>query len=99
VNTAVVTGRSDFRAAGSGDEAGLQNLVRLMEDWTGRTLTMRGSFSSPWFSQYAVQPFGNGYFNPPTLQMGWDPIHSDFINWTPLTPVTFAVERQAWQEQ
>ena len=53
---------------------GVENFLRMLEDWTGDTLTYNGSIVVMFDSRYATnywQQTGN-YYNPPTRTWGFD---------------------------
>jgi type IV pilus assembly protein PilX len=77
VNAAFFTGRSP---GGTGVAAGLEDTLRLMEDWdwdatTPERFLMVGSLISLWDSEIATGQFFRGAnpdFNPPRYTLGWD---------------------------
>ena len=94
LNAAIVAGSDSTGgadgAAGrdSGDYAGgLFGLVRLHEDWSGATLSYRGSFVSLFRPAHVVGSYGVGapQFNPPSWSWTYE---TDFIDPTLLPPLT-----------
>lgn len=77
---------SDF-----GTDGGVQNLARLLEDWTGDTLYYRGSLAPLWISRQARGSYKcctNVFVPPAALAFEHD---ADFLNMTlqpPRTPYT-----------
>ena len=74
---------SDF-----GTDGGVQNLMRLLEDWTGDTLYYRGSLAPLWISRQARGSFKccTNVFQPPTtLAFEHD---TDFLDMTKQPPAT-----------
>ena len=67
---------------------GLENFVRLHEDWTGTSLTFRGSLVSLAAPRHVDGAFGVGgmQFNPPTLDWDFDPTLNDPSLQPPLSP-------------
>ncbi len=104
VNASFFTGRPDY-SAGTGAAEGVENLLRLAENWTGQTLTTRGTFSSLWFSGISNSQFNEAAFSPPNYVLEWDirfKTSSDISTTQPSppeSPKTYFVNRQAWQEQ
>jgi hypothetical protein len=81
---------------------GLENFLRLLEDWTtsgGQTLTYNGSIVVMFPSIYATnfwQPTGN-YYNAPTRKWGFDANFSLGPSYLPpLTPSVKAIIRGQW---
>ena len=87
------TSRSYARPGGTptdfGTDGGVQNLMRLLEDWTGDTLYYRGSLAPLWFSRQARGSYKcctNNVFVPPTtLVFEHD---ADFLSMTKQPPGT-----------
>ena len=72
---------------------GLENILRLEEDWSGTTLTYNGSFVVLFASQYATAPWGNSsYYGVPTRAWGFD---TNFLNQAKLPPATPFILNQA----
>ncbi len=89
-------------ATGSGTSAysgGLENVIRLLEDWGGRTLTFRGSMTSLWYSRVAVGNWSPSYFVPPARDWAWDPELSDANAMPPATPAVRAFIRWGWKQK
>jgi hypothetical protein len=78
---------------------GVQNFVRLLEDWgNGKTLTYDGSIVVLFPSQYATSPFQSGgiYYSPPIRLWAFD---QNFLNpgkLPPMTPQLRAFARTLW---
>ena len=72
---------------------GLENILRLEEDWGGTTLTYNGSFVVLFVSQYATAPWGNSnYYGVPARAWGFD---TNFLNQAKLPPATPLIVNQA----
>jgi hypothetical protein len=70
---------------------GIENFMRLLENWGANTLTYNGSMVALFSSQYATNtwlPTGN-YYNAPTRHWAFD---SNFANFSKLPPLTPLVE-------
>jgi hypothetical protein len=95
-NAAVVTG---IVPTGNGYySGGLENSIRLLEDWSGRTLTFNGSIAVLYYSQIATAPWGasDQVYAPPTRKYNFD---QNFLKPSKLpagTPEIRAVIRAAW---
>ena len=73
---------SDF-----GTDGGLQNFLRLLENWTGQALGYRGSLVSLYYSNYATGVFKccNTVYKAPVRNFSFD---TDFQNFALLPPGT-----------
>lgn len=78
---------------GSHYSGGVENFLRLLENWSGNTLTYNGSIVVMFPSQYATTPWSYGsYYTAPTRDWGFDPNFQDHDKLPPLTPqVTYTV--------
>ncbi len=77
---------------------GVENFLRLLENWSGDTLTYNGSIVVLFYSQYATnswQPTGN-YYNPPTRKWAFDLNFDNALKIPPLTPDSKAMIRGNW---
>jgi hypothetical protein len=77
---------------------GVENFIRLLEDWSGDTLTYNGSIVVMFPSQYATgfwQTTGN-YYNAPTRKWGFDLNFMQASKQPPLTPNMHLVLRGNW---
>src|SRR5439155_21521741 len=76
------TPSSDF-----GTDGGVQNFLRLLESWNGRTLGYRGSLVSLYYSQYATGVFKccQSVYQAPNRNFSFD---TDFQNFALLPPGT-----------
>jgi hypothetical protein len=78
---------------------GVENFLRLLENWSGNTLTYNGSIVVMFPSQYATNyqvPPNNGYYNAPTRAWGFDSNFAQQGGLPPLTPQSKAVIRGNW---
>ncbi len=69
---------------------GFENSLRLLENWSGHTLTWNGSAVAMFSSQYAtnVWQIAGVYYNAPTRKWGFD---TNFLNLNRLPPLTPSV--------
>lgn len=65
---------------------GLENYPRFHENWSGRTLTYRGSFVSLDRPRHVDGPWGAQSYNPPDRDWAYDTDFNDASNLPPLTP-------------
>jgi len=96
VNAAILTGIVPTR-----DESysgGAENLIRLLEDWTGRTLTFNGSLVALFESAIARTPWGEPdvYFTP-ERRWSFDSNFRAQEKLPPGTPYVQASVRGTWQ--
>lgn len=85
--------------AGTSYSGGLENYFRLLENWTGDTLTYRGSMVMLYDSEVATgtwQSTGN-YYNAPTRDWAFDTLFKE--NPPPGTPTLHVTQRVGWWHQ
>ncbi len=76
---------------------GVENFLRLLENWTGYTVTYNGSIVVLFESQYATSFWGNTtYYNAPTRKWGFDTKFSQQSGLPPMTPQVRAIIRGQW---
>jgi len=81
---------------GSHYSGGVENFLRLLENWSGSTtLTYNGSIVVMFPSQYATSPWQTTgvYYNPPNRQWGFDVNFEQQSKLPPLTPQVKATVR------
>src|SRR5207245_11230834 len=91
VNAAILTGIVYSTDATSNHfSGGVMNVPRLLEDWTGTTLTLNTSIVNLFDSARATNWFRNPgiYYYAPTRAFSFD---RNFTNWTKLPPATPAL--------
>jgi hypothetical protein len=101
VNAAALEGivQSFTDSYGKHYSGGVENFLRLLENWSGDTLTYNGSIVVLFPSQYATNLWiGPGtYYNPPNRQWGFD---VNFLKGQqyqpPLTPQAKKIIRSSW---
>jgi hypothetical protein len=73
---------------GGAYNGGLENYPRLHEDWTGRTLTYRGSFVSLYTPRHVSGNwiYGNPQYNAPGRNWNYDTDFNDASKLPPLSP-------------
>ncbi len=77
---------------------GVENFLRLLEQWSGHTLTYNGSIVVMFPSQYATTPWqkNGNYYSVPTRNWGFDTNFQDSSKLPPLTPQVKATVRGAY---
>jgi hypothetical protein len=96
VNAAFISGVDE--TVGSTYSGGLENYPRLHENWSGQTLTIRGSFVQLWECQVAGGAWGNSSYNAPVRNWDYDSDFSDVGNLPAFTPQVVGLERLAHWE-
>ena len=95
VNAGIMSGVVDIGADYNG---GLENFVRLVEDWRGAQLTLLGSMVALWDSRYADGPYGRaGVFSPAIRDWRFDTDFLDLENLPPQTPRTYQIAITGWE--
>lgn len=96
VNSAFLTG--NVPTSGNDYSGGVENLARLLENWTGQTLTYNGSMVCMFNSQIANQPYQQpgSVFNPPTRNWAFDNNFTNPAKDPPLTPKVSSLLRNKW---
>ncbi len=99
VNAAMLEGIVQTNPNISGNySGGVENFMRLLENWSGYTLTYNGSIVVLFYSQYATNTWlqtGN-YYNPPTRHWAFDLNFKQAAKLPPLTPQIKAMVRGNW---
>ena len=95
INAAVVTGIvPTTTAAYSG---GAENALRLLETWTGKTLTFNGTIIVLYYSQYATAPWGTpNVYSPPTRNWSYDTKLRDSATTPAGMPAARTIFREDW---
>jgi hypothetical protein len=77
---------------------GVENFLRLLEDWNGQTLAYNGSIVVMFPSQYATSfwPGTGSVYNPPTRRWGFDINFNTASLMPPLTPKIKGTIRGSW---
>jgi hypothetical protein len=57
---------------GSHYSGGVENFLRLLENWSGSSITYNGSIVVMFPSQYATSPWNGSYYGVPTRYWGFD---------------------------
>ena len=94
VNAAIMTGNRN--TAGSQYSGGVENLMRFLENWTGRTLTYAGSLVCLWESQYATGNwrYGDPVYTAPNRNWSYG---IDMNHLPPGTPCVRNINRLMWR--
>ncbi len=95
-NTVIMTGNSP--TSWGNYNGGLENVLRFLEDWSGKTVTYRGSIIDLWHSEIATGAwrYGSPVYTAPTRNWGYDPIYNTQV--PPGMTRVFGVEVLTWEE-
>ena len=99
INAAALEGIVQSTAIGNTKlySGGLENFLRLSEQWSGQTLTYNGSIVVLFPSQYATNVWANASYGVPVRQWGYDLNFSKGPQYLPpLTPTAKYVYRRTW---
>ncbi|MDD5245808.1 MAG: hypothetical protein PHS09_00280 [Candidatus Omnitrophica bacterium] len=98
VNSAFIAGIKATPDGGGVYSGGLENYPRLLENWTGKNLNIRGSFIELWFSQIAQGNwvYGMPRYTAPGRNWDYDTSFNNSANLPPFTPFAVETERVAW---
>ncbi len=94
INAAFIAGAVYTTGTASGQwSGGWHNLPRLIEDWSGRTLTINGSFVNLYPSARATNQFQNPgvYYNAPNRNFNFDQNFNSLAKLPPGTPTVTGV--------
>jgi Tfp pilus assembly protein PilX len=101
VNAAFALGPDSESVVGQGNGQ-LENVIRFLENWSGKTFTYNGSIIALWHSQEATGDWrccgdsGTNYYNPPNRVWSYDVL----FNTTPPpgTPRGILISKGRWSE-
>lgn len=99
VNAAMLEGIVQTDPTISGDySGGAENFLRLLEGWSGTTLTYNGSIVVLFNSQYATNHWRNpgNYYSVPTRNWSFDTNFNYAVKLPPLMPDIRAMIRGSW---
>ena len=98
INAAIISGQ--VASNGTAYSGGMENFIRLLENWSGRRLTYYGSLINLFESQQGTAPWQNtgNYYNAPTRNWYFDINFRDPNKLPPGTPVTRSLKRGAWAQ-
>jgi hypothetical protein len=74
LNAGILTGNTPSTSSPPTNSGGVQNLVRMMEDWSGYRVTIRGSMGQLFSSKYM-----NSQFRSPSAPLP----DGDLVYWIP----------------
>lgn len=101
IHAAFALGPNTESAVGQGNGQ-LENVIRFLEDWSGKDFTYKGSIVAMWHSQSATGDWrccgdaGNNYYNPPNRIWSYDALFNTIT--PPGTPRGIYVGKGRWSE-
>jgi len=98
VDSAFIAGNVPTPTGGGTYSGGLENYPRLQENWSGVTLSIKGSFVELWPSQIATAAwvYGSPVYNAPTRAWNYDTRFNNSANLPPFTPFAVEIQPVAW---
>jgi hypothetical protein len=101
VNAAALEGI--VQSTNSNYSGGVENFLRMEEDWGGVVLQYNGSIAVMFPSQYAVNfwpgtGYGAGVYNPPTRHWGFDYNFTNPSKLPHISPKVFRLIRNTWKD-
>jgi len=90
VAASLITGL--VQTTGSASSGGVHNLPRFIENWGGKTVTIRGSLVSLYLSEKATGPWSTRYYGAPNRNWGFGQILANGA-FPPLTPKVMSYSR------
>jgi len=99
VNACILTGNVPSR--NNHYSGGMENLPRLLEKWTDKMLTFRGSMVNLWESQQAtgIWYYGGYFYTAPNQDWAFDSMYLDPNYLPPGSPKVNAIQRGRWIHQ
>lgn len=97
VNLSFITG--DVVTSSPDYNGGFENLPRLLESWTNKILTWKGSAANLWNSTQAVGLWNSTYYNEPKRNWSYDTDLDIPTNLPPGTPSVQVFQRVGWHMQ
>jgi hypothetical protein len=98
INAAALEGI--VQSTNSNYSGGVENFLRLEENWSGVTLTYNGSIAVMFPSQYATSfwPGTGTVYNPPTRNWGFDYNFTNPNKLPHVSPKVFRIIRATWKD-
>jgi len=95
VNAAIITGIVPTSSAGY--SGGVENALRTLENWSGRTITFNGALAVLYYSQRANSPWGGpDVYSPPVRKFTYDWKFSQLSGLPPGTPYARTILHSDW---
>ena len=99
VNAAIATG-PDKESSATYDNGNLVNVIRFLEDWSGKAFTYSGSIVAMWHSQQATGAFccggANTFYEPPIRNWSYDTLFNTKV--PPGTPSAVILFKGPWSQ-
>jgi len=95
VNVAIITGI--VPSGGGNYSGGVENALRILENWSGKTLTFNGALAVLYYSTRAVAPWGGpDVYSPPIRKYSYDSNLSQVATLPPGTPEVRTILYSDW---
>lgn len=95
IAAAFISGTNPTSPNSSGTQqysGGLHNMPHFLENWGTRTVAIRGSLVSMYYSRVATGPWSNSYYSAPVRQWGFDKTFSNGV-FPPICPQVISHRR------
>jgi hypothetical protein len=101
INSAFVAGIVQSNNATGVYSGGLENYPRLHENWSGKNLTIKGSFIELWNSSVSTGNwvYGSPYYSAPNRKWSYDSDFTSAGGLPPFTPIAVSARRGPWWEE
>jgi Tfp pilus assembly protein PilX len=99
INAAIIAGTVFTTGTGVGNwSGGVHNMTRLLESWSGRTLTLNSSLVMLYNSAIATNQFKNPgtYYNAPNRNFNFNTNYLSEAKLPPKTPTVSVISRATW---
>ncbi|MGD9581264.1 MAG: hypothetical protein AB7V50_07815 [Vampirovibrionia bacterium] len=83
-NMVFITGNVPTNSNTGQYSGGLENFPRMLENWDGKTLTIKGGMMQLFRSQYATGTWGGSYYNPPNRNWSSEDSFENLSDFPPL---------------
>lgn len=95
VNVVIMTGNSE--TSWGSYNGGLENVIRFLESWSGKTVNYSGSIIDLWYSEVVTNRWSYGsYYTAPTRNWSYDEIYRTEV--PPGMTRVFGLEEITWTE-
>jgi hypothetical protein len=94
----IVQSTNNAASDANGYSGGVENFLRLLENWSSATLWYNGSIVVMFPSQFATNCWQQtgGYYTAPTRKWAFDTNFNNYLNLPPMTPTSQGVLRATW---
>ncbi|NKB89897.1 MAG: hypothetical protein GKS06_16920 [Acidobacteria bacterium] len=99
LNAAVMLGNTETQWGSY--NGGVENVLRFVEKWSGKTLVYRGSIIDLWYAEQAIGAwkYGSPVYQAPGRDWAFDTDFLDVANLPPFTPHVYTVRVSDWRRE